>query len=119
LSPLGSGYLFVVALLVGVAVLRTRRAAVAALAVMTAAGLLWTFSRSSLLALALGLAVLAALRRRPWELGAAVLVVAVAFGWAHLFPKIGPTGNWTKADLVYQHEQARGTKQGFTATSSS
>jgi len=124
LSPLASGYLFVVALLVGAAVLlRARRAAVAlavvALALVTGAGLLWTFSRSSLLALALGLAVLAALRRRPWELGVAVLVVAVAFGWAHLFPKIGPTGHWTRADLVYQHEQARGTASGFTATSSS
>jgi len=118
LSPLGSGYLFVIALLVAVAVLR-RRAAVVVLAVVTAAGLLWTFSRSSLVALAAGLLVLAALRRRPHELAAAALVVAVAFGWAHLFPKIGPTGNWTKADLTYQHEQARGSRQEFTATSPS
>ena len=59
----------------------------------TAAGLLWTFSRSALLAVAVGLVVLAALRRRPRELAAAVAVVAVAFGWAHLFPKIAPTGN--------------------------
>ena len=118
LSPLGSGYLFVVALLVGAAVLR-RRVVVVALAAVAAAGLLWTFSRSSLLALALGLLVLAAFRRRPHELGAAVLVVAVAFAWAHLFPKIAPTGNWTKADLTYQHEQAHGSQQRFTATSSS
>jgi hypothetical protein len=118
LSPLACGYLCVVALLVAATALR-RRAAAAALAVATAAGLLWTFSRSSLLALALGLAVLAALRRRPLELAAAALVVAVAFGWAHLFPKIAPTGSWTRADLVYQHEQARGAKGAFTATSSS
>src|SRR5438477_2502083 len=58
LSPLASAYLFVVALLVGLAVLRRRRAVVG-LALMTAAGLLWTFSRSSLVALAVGIAVFA------------------------------------------------------------
>ena len=120
LSPLASSYLFVVALLVAAAVLR-RRTAVVALAVVTAAGLLWTFSRASVLALAAGLVVLAALRRRPLLLGAAVVTIAVAFGWAHLFPKIAPTGNWTKADLVYQHQRAK--KQSgsgdFSPTSSS
>ncbi len=61
LSPLASGYLFVVALVLG---FRLRRAAVA-LSVLAAAGLLWTFSRSSLVALAAGLVVLALVRRRP------------------------------------------------------
>ena len=118
LSPLASGYLFVVALLVAAAVLRARKV-VAGLALITAAGLLWTFSRSSLLALAVGLVVLAALRRRPVALAAAVLTVAVAIGWAHLFPKIGPTGNWTRVDLVYQHRlaQAQQSRRAFTATS--
>ncbi len=118
LSPLASGYLFVVALLVAAAVLRARKV-VAGLALVTAAGLLWTFSRSSLLALAVGLVVLAALRRRPVALAAAVLTVAVAIGWAHLFPKIGPTGNWTRVDLVYQHRlaQAQQSRRAFTATS--
>jgi hypothetical protein len=120
LSPLASGYLFVVALLVTAAVLRVRKV-VAGLALVTAAGLLWTFSRSSLLALAVGLLVLAALRRRPLELGAAVLTVAVAIGWAHVFPKIGPTGNWTRVDLVYQHKlaQAQQSQGAFSATSAS
>jgi O-antigen ligase len=120
LSPLASGYLFVVALLVTAAVLRARKV-VAGLALVTAAGLLWTFSRSSLLALAVGLLVLAALRRRPLELGAAVLTVAVAIGWAHVFPKIGPTGNWTRVDLVYQHKlaQAQQSQGAFSATSAS
>ena len=118
LSPLASGYLFVVALLVAAAVLRARKV-VAGLALITAAGLLWTFSRSSLLALAVGLVVLAALRRRRVVLVAAVLTVAVAIGWAHLFPKIGPTGNWTRVDLVYQHRlaQAQQSRRAFTATS--
>ena len=60
LSPLASGYLFVVALLLA---FRVRWTAIA-LSVLVAAGLLWTFSRSSLVALAAGLVVLAAMRRR-------------------------------------------------------
>jgi hypothetical protein len=120
LSPLATGYLCVVALLVAAAVLR-RRLLVAGLAVLTAAGLLWTFSRSSLLALALGLLVLAGLRRSRAAAVAAVVVVAVAFGWAHLFPKIAPTGTFTRADLIYQHALAHAqpaASASFSATSS-
>jgi len=107
LSPLASSYLMVVALLGTAAVLRRRRAAVGiALCAVAAAGLLWTFSRSSILAVALGLVVLAAVRRRPALAAAAAVVVAVAFAWAHVFPHIAPTGTWTKADLVYQHSLA-------------
>ena len=118
LSPLACGYLFVVALLVAAAALR-RRWIVVALATVTAAGLLWTFSRSSLVALAAGLVVLAVVRRRPVELAAAVVVVGVAFGWAHLFPKIAPTGNWTKVDLEYQQRIATSAPTDFGATSTS
>jgi hypothetical protein len=114
LSPLASGYLFVVALLIG---LRNRALAIA-LSVVVAAGLLFTFSRSSLVALAAALVVLAVLRRRPYELAAAAVVIAVAVGWVHLFPKIGPTGHFTKADLTYQHSQAKNGPSGtFTAVS--
>src|SRR4051794_5880803 len=121
LSPLASSYLFVVALLVAAAALR-RRVMVLVLAVVTAAGLLWTFSRASLLALAVGLAVLAAVRRRPIGLAAAVLTIAVAFAWTHVFPKIAPTGTFTKNDLTYQHDRAAHTQgggAGFTPISSS
>jgi hypothetical protein len=121
LSPLASSYLFVVALLVAGAALR-RSPAVIVLAAVSAAGLLWTFSRASLLALAAGLIVLAAVRRRPLGLAAAVLTLAVAFGWAHLFPKIGPTGNWTQADIRLQHQlaaKAQSSSRGFGPTSSS
>lgn len=63
LGPLASAYAFVVALLLGAALLRRKRLlAVATLVV--AAGLLFTFSRSSLLALAAGLVVLAFVTRR-------------------------------------------------------
>jgi hypothetical protein len=114
LSPLASGYLFVVALLVAAAALRRRW--VWLLGLVTAAGLLWTFSRSSLVALAAGLVVLALLRRRPVELAAAVAVLGIAFGWAHLFPKIGPTGNWTQVDLRYQQRLGAGGPKKFCAT---
>ncbi|HEY3543473.1 MAG TPA: O-antigen ligase family protein [Gaiellaceae bacterium] len=114
LSPLASGYLFVVALLVGV---RRGRAALA-LAVVVFAGLLWTFSRSSLVALAGGLVVLALLRRSAFALGGAALVIVVAVAWAHAFPHIAPTGQFTRADLRYQHRQAEKGPQGsFSAVS--
>ncbi len=106
LSPLASSYLFVVALVGAAAVMRKRRTIAIVLLVLAAAGLLWTFSRSSLLAVAVGLVVLAAVQRRPWLLAGAAVVVVVAVGWAHVFPRIAPTGNWTKADLVYQHALA-------------
>ncbi len=106
LSPLASSYLFVVALVGAAAVMRRRRTVAIVLLAVAAAGLLWTFSRSSLLAVAVGLVVLAAVQRRPRLVAAAAVVVVVAVGWAHLFPRIAPTGNWTKADLVYQHAVA-------------
>ena len=101
LSPLASGYLMVVALL-----LLPRRRLAIPLGALAFAGLLFTFSRSSLLALAGGLVVLA-LASRDWRpVALAVVVAGVAVGWVHVFPKIGPTGKWTKADLVYQQRQA-------------
>ena len=108
LSPLASGYLFVVALLVGVR--RTRVALV--LAALVFAGLLWTFSRSSLVALACALVVVALLRRSTVALGAAAVVVAVAFAWAHAFPHVAPTGRFTQADLRYQHRLAEHGPRG-------
>jgi len=106
LSPLASSYLFVVALVGAAGVLRRWRPPAIALGLLAAAGLLWTFTRSALLAVAVGLVVLALVRRRPHELAAAVAVVAVAVAWAHVFPRIGPTGTWTRTDLAYQHELA-------------
>jgi len=117
LSPLASGYLFVVALLVLAAALRRRVALV--LGILVAAGLLWTFSRSALIALAAGLVVLGIVRRRWIEPTAAAVVIVVAVGWAHLFPSIGPTGNWTKADLAYQQAGGAQGPADFNATSTS
>jgi hypothetical protein len=108
LSPLGTGFMLVVALLVVAAggPLARRRGLLVALAAVSAAGLLFTFSRSSLLALAGALCVLALARRRLWPLGAAVATIAVAVAFAQVFPSLAPRGDWTQADLVRQRAQA-------------
>jgi hypothetical protein len=114
LSPLASGYLVVVALVVAA----TWRRGALALSAVVLAGLLWTFSRSSLVALAVALVVLAVLRRSALLVGGAVVVLAVAVAWAHVFPHVGPTGRFTPADLRYQHHHAgKGPTGSFSAVS--
>ncbi|MGE5275027.1 MAG: O-antigen ligase family protein [Verrucomicrobiota bacterium] len=105
-SPLATAYMLLVALLLLATVRRLRPLAVV-LAVLCAAGLLWTFSRSSVVALAIGLVVLAAARRRRWPLGAAVVVVAVGFGFAAAFHTIAPRTHWFAKDQPYQLAQAK------------
>src|SRR5438874_2424860 len=106
LGPLASAYLFVVALLVGTALWRRVRW-LALLGALVAAGLLFTFSRSSLLALAAGLVVLAVAARRWWPVAAAVLTIGVSVAWVHVFPDLAPQGKWTKQDLVQQRNIAK------------
>ena len=108
LSPLGTSYMVVVALLLAMATpLRRRPRLLAAFAVASFAGLLWTFSRASLAALAVGLCLVALARRRLWPLGAAAATIAAAVAFAAIFPSIGPRGDWTRADLVRQRAQAK------------
>jgi O-Antigen ligase len=106
LSPLATSYMVVVALLLSVA-LDARRRLLAALAVVSFAGLLWTFSRASVAALVVGLCLLALVRRRAWPLAAAVAAAAIGVGFAHVFTSIAPEGHWTKADLAYQRQRAK------------
>jgi hypothetical protein len=106
LGPLASAYMFVVALLVGAA-LRRHRVLVAGMSVVIAVGLLYTFSRSSLLALAAGLVVLAFVTRRWWPVAAAVATLAVSAAWVHVFPHVAPEGKWTQQDLVRQRNIAQ------------
>lgn len=106
LGPLASGYMFVVVLLVAAAVwLRARLLVV--VAAVVAIALLFTFSRSSLLALAAGLVVLALVRKRWWPAGAAVATIAVSVVWVHVFPHVAPEGKWTRQDLVLQRNIAK------------
>ena len=109
LSPLATSYMLVVALLVtgAVAGLSRRVRLLAGTAVVSFAGLLWTFSRASIAALAVGLGVLALARRRAWPVVAAAAAIVVGVGFAHVFTSIAPRGHWTKADLAYQRERAK------------
>ena len=106
LGPLASAYMFVVALLLGAAFLRRQRILVP-LSAAIFAGLLFTFSRSSLLALAAGLVVLAFVTRRWWPVAAAIATLAVSVAWVHVFPHVAPTGKWTQQDLVQQRNHAK------------
>ncbi len=106
LGPLASAYMFVVALLLGAAFLR-RPCILVPLSAAIFAGLLFTFSRSSLLALAAGLVVLAFVTRRWWPVAAAVATLAVSVAWVHVFPHVAPTGKWTQQDLVQQRNHAK------------
>jgi hypothetical protein len=107
LGPLASAYMFVVALLLGAALWRRLRLVAALCAVVLAVGLLFTFSRSSLLALAAGLVMLAFITRRWWPVAAAVATLAVSAAWVHVFPHIAPQGKWTQQDLVRQRNIAK------------
>jgi O-antigen ligase/polysaccharide polymerase Wzy-like membrane protein len=106
LGPLASAYAFVVALLLGAAFLRRPRVVIPLIAVIFA-GLLFTFSRSSLLALAAGFVVLAFVMRRWWPIAAAVATLAVSIAWVHVFPHVAPQGKWTQQDLVEQRNNAK------------
>jgi hypothetical protein len=113
LSPLASSYLFVVALL-GLA--SARRAAFATnglllawvgAAALVMAGLLWTHTRSALLAFAAGLVVLAWATRRLWPAVAAVAVVAVGALFVAVYPDIGPRTRFTPTELKAQRAHAK------------
>jgi hypothetical protein len=106
LGPLASAYTFVVALLLAAAFLRRLRILIP-LSAAIFAGLLFTFSRSSLLALAAGLVVLAFVRRRWWPVAAAVATLAVSVAWVHVFPHVAPQGKWTQQDLIQQRNNAK------------
>jgi hypothetical protein len=106
LGPLASAYCFVVALLLAAA-LRQRARMLAVLCALIAVALLYTFSRSSLLALAAGFVVLAYVVRRWWPVAAAVATIAVSIAWVHVFPHVAPEGKWTQQDLVQQRNHAQ------------
>src|SRR6266545_3361312 len=106
LGPLASAYAFVVALLLGAAFLRRPRILIPLSAVIFA-GLLFTFSRSSLLALAAGFVVLAFVTRRWWPVAVAIGTLAVSVAWVHVFPHVAPQGKWTQQDLVQQRNNAK------------
>ena len=98
LSPLATAYTLVVVCLL-LAALRPRRWTVAAGALVYA-GLLWTHTRAALVALPVGLLVLALLRRSPALGGLAAGSVAVSLVFVAVFPTIGPTTSYTASELL-------------------
>jgi len=107
LGPLASAYMFVVALLLGAALWRKMRLLAALCALVVAVALLFTFSRSSLLALAAGFVLLAFVTRRWWPVAVAAGTLAISAAWVHVFPHVAPQGEWTQQDLVKQRNIAR------------
>jgi O-Antigen ligase len=111
LSPLATSYMLITALLVAtawVARLRPRALLWVPTVLLLYAGLLWTHSRSSYIALALGLVVFAVLvrDRRPWVLGAAALVVVTGFAFVKVYPHIGPKTSFTPSEIAAQKQLA-------------
>ena len=104
LSPLATSHLLVVALLGLTAARRGRWTA--PLAALLLAGLLFTYSRSALAALAGGLVVLALARRRLWPAAAAVVLVVLGIAFVKAYPSVGPETTFTPAELAYQRENA-------------
>jgi len=111
LSPLATAYLLCVALLLAAA---WRRRWGAPLAAVTFAGLLWTYSRSTWIALVAGLLVLAAVQRRWQPAAAALAAVLACVGFAGVYTHLAPRAHFTPAELRVQHELAKGGSTGVS-----
>jgi hypothetical protein len=109
ISPLASAFALVVAVLfAGIAWEdRRRRPLAAALVAVCAGALLFTLSRSSLLALAGAFVVLAVALRRWWPVAATAAVLAAGVGFAFAFTSVAPETHFFPQDIPYQQEQAR------------
>ena len=109
ISPLATAFVLVVCLLLAAVAWqdRRRRPLVGVLVALCGAGLLFTLSRSSLLALAGGFVVLAVALRRWWPVAATAVVLAAGVGFALAFTSVAPETHFFPEDLPYQEEQAR------------
>jgi hypothetical protein len=103
LSPLATGYLLVVALFF--VPLRSRWGL--PLAVLLFAAVLWTHTRSAIIALAVGLLLLALVRRRVRALVLAAAVVAVSVGFVKGYDHVAPRTHFTAAELRVQEQIAK------------
>jgi O-Antigen ligase len=101
LSPLGSAYICMVALLTA-----PRSRVAMPLTALAAAGLLWTHTRAAVVALALGFVVVAIVWRRAWPLAAAAATVALGVIVFALFTHLGPTTSYTPSELRIQRANA-------------
>ena len=117
LSPLASAYVFVVALIWVAS--RTLRWWTVLLGLLLYVGLLYTHTRAAVVALAVGLIVLAFAQRRfvPVVLATAALAVSAAF--FVVYPDIGPSTSYTNEELEFLRKNAQDKNaQGDPGTSS-
>ena len=121
LSPLATAYLLLAAILVGTTV-RRRSRWLPALTGLLAIGLLFTYSRTTIAALALGLVALGYALRSWWPVGAAVVLLAAAFFFVRSYEEIGPDTRFTPAELEIQRaggQQESTSGDPFSPTESS
>jgi hypothetical protein len=111
LSPLATGYMLLVAILLAATWQRSRW--LSALSGLLAIGLLFTYSRTSIVALAVGLVALAYALRSWWPVAAAAVFLAAAFFFVRAYPDLAPETRYTAAELKIQ--RAGGQKEPTSA----
>ena len=100
LSPLATAYMLLVAILVAATWRRNRL--LTALTALLAVGLLFTYSRTAIAALAVGLVALGYGLRSWLPVAAAAIFVAAAFFFVRAYPDIAPETRFTAAELQVQ-----------------
>jgi O-antigen ligase len=108
LSPLATAYLLLVAILVAATWRRGPRWLPVVTALL-AIGLLFTYSRTTIVALALGLVTLGYALRSWLPVAAGAVFVAAAFFFVRAYPDIAPETRYTAAELRIQ--RAGGAEQ--------
>jgi hypothetical protein len=101
LSPLATAYLLLVAILAAATWRRGGRW-LPLLTGLLAAGLLFTYSRTAIAALAVGLVVLGYALRSWLPVAAAVVLLAAAFFFVRAYPDLAPEERYTPAELEFQ-----------------
>ena len=100
LSPLASAYMLLVALLLAATWQRSRWLSV--LTGFLLVSLLFTYSRTAIVALAAGLVALAYGLRSWWPGVASAVLLATGAAFVKAYPEIGPETRFTPAELVVQ-----------------
>ena len=75
--------------------------------VLAFAGLLFTFTRSAIAALPLGLLAVAAVWRQRAVLGLVLIGAVAAVGFAAVYPDVAPHTHFLASDLAYQRHHAK------------
>jgi hypothetical protein len=103
LTPLATSYLLVVAIFF----IPFRRRFGPPLALLLFAALLWTHTRSALLALVVGLLLLAVVRRRVLPLALALTVAVIGLAFVKGYDHFGPRTHFTPSELKVQERIAK------------